>query len=134
VSTATEILLVAGMLNLVVGAASGVPMGLLRQRGEESVPRYLTMVHLGGLMQGPILLAVGFAMSVSELTPWLDTTAAGLLAFGSLLLIVKDTLNWRQGVRDEFAERSTGLAIGNVFAPVHLVGLVLATVAVLSGI
>lgn len=132
--TATKILLVSGMLNLVVGALSGIPMALQRQRGAEAASKYLTMVHLAALMQGPALVAVGFAITISELSAWIDTTAAVMLAVGSLLLLAKDTLNWRQGVVDEFAEHSAGLAIGNIFGPVHLVGIVLATVAVLSGI
>ena len=122
------------MLNLLVGALSGIPMGLARQGGADAPPRYLTMVHLGGLMQGPALIAVGFALSISDLSAWINTTAAGLLAFGSGMLVVKDTLNWRQGVKDEFVEKSTGLTIGNAFAPVHLLGIILATIAVLSGI
>ena len=108
-TTATKILLVAGMLNLVVGAVSGIPMGLQRRRGATSVPKYLTMVHLAGLMQGPSLVAVGLAISISELPAWVDTSAAALLAVGSALLLLKDTLNWRRGVIDEFAERSPGL-------------------------
>lgn len=46
----------------------------------------------------------------------------------------KDLVNWRQGVDDEFAERSVGLAIGNVFGPLHLVGLAIAAVGIVSGV
>jgi hypothetical protein len=133
-STATEILVVAGMLNLLVGAGSGVPMGMARAAGASEVPKYLTMVHLGGLMHGPILLGIGFALTMSTTSPWIATTAAALLAVASALLIVKDTLNWRQGVTDEFAEKSIGLALGKVFGPLHLVGLMLATYCVVSGL
>ncbi|MEZ5382125.1 MAG: hypothetical protein R2754_10095 [Microthrixaceae bacterium] len=132
--TATKILLVAGMLNLLVGVLSGIPMGLVRMDGAETVPKYLTMVHLAGLMHGPILIAVGFAMTISSLSPWVDTTAAILLAVASGLLIAKDAVNWRQGVTDEFAQHSLGLRLGNVFAPLETVGMVLATAAVLSGL
>lgn len=132
--TATKILLVAGMANLLVGALSGVPMGLIRQRGAAEVPKYLTMVHLAGLMHGPILIGVGFALTISTLTPWVDTTAAIMLAVASGLLLIKDTLNWRQGVTDEFAARSAGLRIGQLFGPVHIVGLCIASVGVLSGV
>ncbi len=133
-STATKILIVAGMINLLVGGLSGIPMGLLRQRGAPVVPKYLTMVHLGGIMHGPILLGVGFALTISTLTPWIDTAAAVTLAAASGLLIVKDTLNWRQGILDEFAEQSTGLKIGQVFGPLHIVGLLLASAGVVSGL
>ncbi len=133
-STASKILIAAGMINLLVGGFSGIPMALVRQRGAPEVPKYLTMVHLGGLMHGPILLGVGFALTVSTLTPWIDTTAATVLAVASGLLIVKDTMNWRQEVRDEFAEDSLGLKLGTVFGPLHILGLCLASVCVVSGL
>jgi hypothetical protein len=134
VSTATKVLIVAGMFNLLVGALSGIPMGLLRQAGAPAVPKYLTMVHLGGLMHGPILLGVGFALTISTLSPWLATSAAIVLAGASLLLIVKDTLNWRQNVTDEFAQNTLGLQLGKIFGPLHIVGLGLATACVISGL
>jgi hypothetical protein len=132
--TATTILLVAGMANLLVGGLSGIPMANVRQAGAPVVPKYLTMVHMAGLMHGPILIAVGFALTTSDLTPWLNTTAAVMLATGSALLLLKDTLNWRQGVTDEFAENSLGLKVGRVFGPLFVIGMTLATVGVVSGI
>lgn len=98
------------------------------------VPKYLTMVHMGGLMHGPILIAIGLALSISTLSPWIDTTAAVILAGASMLLIAKDTLNWRQGVTDEFAQNSLGLALGKLFGPLHIVGLTMASAGVISGL
>lgn len=132
--TATTILLVAGMANLLVGGLSGIPMANVRQAGAPVVPKYLTMVHMAGLMQGPILIAVGFALTTSTMTAWLNTTAAVLLAVASGLLLLKDTVNWRQGITDEFAESSLGLKIGRVFGPLFLLGTALATAGVISGI
>ncbi len=134
IGTATKILLVAGMANLLVGVLSGIPMGVLRQNGATEVPKYLTMVHLAGLMHGPILISVGLALTISDLSPWFDTTAASILAAASALLIVKDTLNWQQGATDEFAQQTLGLRIGQVFGPLEVVGIVLATAAVVSGL
>jgi hypothetical protein len=134
VSTASKILIVVGMINLLIGALSGIPMGLIRQRGAPEVPKYLTMVHLGGLMHGPLLLGIAFALTISTLSPWIATTAALVLAIASALLVIKDTVNWQQGIRDEFAEQSLGLRIGMVFGPLHTFGLALATVCVFSGL
>lgn len=132
--TATTILLVAGMANLLVGALSGIPMANVRQAGAPVVPKYLTMVHMAGLMQGPILIAVGFALTTSTMTAWLNTTAAAVLAAASGLLLLKDILNWRQGITDEFAESSLGLKVGRVFGPLFVLGTSLATAGVISGI
>jgi hypothetical protein len=134
VSTASKILVVAGMVNLVIGALSGIPMALVRQRGEPAVPKYLTMVHLGGLMHGPLLLGIAFAITISTVSPWVATAAALTLAFASGLLVIKDTINWQQGIQDEFAEESLGLRIGKVFGPIHIIGLGLASVCVFSGL
>jgi hypothetical protein len=133
-STASKILIAAGMINLLVGGLSGIPMAMVRQRGALEVPKYLTLVHLGGLMHGPILLGVGFALTISTLTPWIDTAAAVMLAVASGLLIIKDTINWRQGIRDEFAEDSLGLKFGQVFGPLHILGLLAASAGVVSGL
>ena len=132
--TPTMILLVAGMANLLVGALWGIPMGLQGASGANGVPKYLTMVHLAGLMHGPILISIAFAVSISTLSSWINTTAATMLALASALLIAKDTINWRQGVKDEFAEESIGLRIGWVFGPLHNLGLILATAGVLGGV
>ncbi len=132
--TSTKILLVAGMANLLVGGLSGIPMARVRQAGAEVVPKYLTMVHLGGLMHGPILIGAGVALSISTLSPWIDTTAAVMLAVASALLIAKDTINWRQGISDEFAQNSLGLKLGQLFGPLHLVGMMAATAGVISGL
>ncbi len=133
-STATEVLIVAGMLNLLVGALSGIPMALVRQAGAPEVPKYLTMVHMAGLMHGPILLGVGFALTISTLSAWFATSAAIVLSAASALLVIKDTLNWRQHVTDEFAQNTLGLRIGKIFGPLHILGLALATACVISGL
>ena len=133
-STATKVLIVAGMLNLLVGALTGIPMARVRQAGAPLVPKYLTMVHMAGLMHGPILLGVGFALTISTLSAWVATTAAIVLSAASALLLIKDTLNWRQHVTDEFAQNTLGLQIGKIFGPLHIVGLGLATTCVISGL
>lgn len=132
--TATKILIVAGMANLPVGALSGIPMALARQSGAAAAPRYLTMVHLGGLMHGPILFGIAFAMTISTASPWVDNTAAVILAAASGLLVLKDSLNWLQKVDDEFTENSVGLTIGKLFGPLHVVGLGFASASVISGL
>ncbi len=132
--TSTNIFVVAGMLNLLVGGLSGVPMARGRQSGASSVPKYLTALHMAGLMNGPILISIGFALTISTPSPWVNTASAIVLTFSSLLLICKDWLNWTHGISDEFAEKSLGLSFGLVFGPIFIVGLGLATAGVISGI
>jgi hypothetical protein len=129
---AGKILVIGGVANLLVGAISGIPMGLLRQRGA-AVPRYLTLVHMGGLMQGPILLTCPVVLAMSKLSPSLNMVCAALLVACSLMLLLKDALNWRQEVQDEFAEKSAGLRIGQLVGPLYLVGFGLLAAAAVSG-
>jgi hypothetical protein len=89
---------------------------------------------MAGLMNGPILIAIGFALTTSTLSAWVNTAAALILATASALLLIKDTLNWRQGVTDEFAQNSLGLKFGKVFGPLFVLGIVTATAGVISGI
>jgi hypothetical protein len=113
-STASKILIAAGMINLLVGGLSGIPMAMVRQRARRGAevpddgaprrdPAWADPARCGVRADDLDADAVG------------RHAAAVVLAVASGLLIVKDTINWRQGVRDEFAEDSLGLKIGQVF-------------------
>lgn len=101
---AAKILIVGGILNLVYGFATGFLFANVRSK-EASAPRYLVMAHTGPFMQGPMLLGLVFATNLSPLSPALEAVAASLLVANSCLIAAKDTINWLQGVNDEFAER-----------------------------
>ena len=63
-----------------------------------------------------------------------ETTTLSILSAASALLVIKDTLNWRQDVTDEFAQNTLGLQLGKIFGPLHIVGLGIATACVISGL
>ena len=81
------------------------------------------MAHVGALMQGTMLFGLVFAFEMSQLPTTVETISAGLLVTSTVLLNTKDTINWRQGVTDEFAQKSLGLKIGMIYGPVATVGL-----------
>lgn len=56
-------------------------------------------------MQGPMLLSLVFAVELSPLSHYMETFAASLLVGSSVLIAARDTLNWIQGVKDEFQQR-----------------------------
>ena len=132
--TAQEILIVTGMLMFLGGILTGMAMGLVRMGGAPAAPRYLTIAHEGAYMQGAMLLGVAYAMNLADLGDGAAKLAAWLLAAGAALLFVKDVINWRMGVEDEFAEKSIGLMLGNIMSPLHTVGIVLVTWGVISGV
>lgn len=111
-STAEKVLIVGGVLNIAYGVVTGFPMTLARARGAPSVSKYLTFAHIGPLMQGPILLGMAVAARMSDLDNDIETIGAWLLVAGSVLLAVKDTLNWLQRVQDEFSERPPSRPLG----------------------
>lgn len=121
--TACRILIATGMIQILWGLITGMPMGVVRLRGGE-VPRYLTLAHMGGLMQGPLLMGLVFAVNFSALSAAWETFAAGSMAAASLMLVVKDTLNWWTGVGDEFAERPPGYYLGVILGPLYLIGAI----------
>src|SRR3990172_127437 len=145
--TAAKVLVVGGVLNLAYGAITGLVLTSVRSRSPEA-PRYLTLAHIGPLMQGPMLLGLAVATGLSSLAGGVETLSAGLrvgggfwwlgggvetlsawlLVAGSAGIAAGDTLNWLGGVGDAFAERSPGLfsqAAGGAFTGTGLLILII---------
>jgi len=105
--TAAKVLIVGGVLNLAYGAITGLVLTSVRSRSPEA-PRYLTLAHIGPLMQGPMLLGLAVATGLSSLAGGLETAAAWLLVAGSAGIAAGDTLHWLGKTGDAFAERPVG--------------------------
>ena len=124
--TAAKVLIAGGVLNLAYGAITGLILTNVRSRSPEA-PRYLTLAHVGPLMQGPMLLGLAVATGLSSLAGGLETAAAWLLVAGSAGIAAGDTLNWLGGVGDAFAERSLGFfsqVVGGAFTGIGLAILI----------
>lgn len=132
--TAAKILIVGGVLNLAYGFITGFFMVAIRQQ-QPVVPKYLTLAHMGPLMQGPMLLSLVIALNLSPLTPAVESAAAILLVAGSICLAAKDTLNWVQSVLDEFRERPTaGVILGALSVITSTIGLIIVMAGVWQGL
>jgi hypothetical protein len=131
--TAPKILVAVGLLQLLWGLVTGIPMGALRLKGSE-VPRYLTLAHMGGLMQGPLLFGLVFAVGLSRLPAAWEIIAACAIATASVLLVAKDTLNWTMDVKDEFVERPVGYYMGVTLGPLYLLGVLVLCAGVLRAL
>ncbi len=132
-TTADEILVLTGLGLLFLGVLTGVAMSAQRQQGP-TTNRYLTLAHLAAYMQAPILFGLVLALQLSDLTAWWETLAATLSGVGAVLLVLKDTVNWRQGVVDEFAEQSLGFRIAVPMVACQVVGLTIISVGAVSGL
>lgn len=131
--TAAKVLIVGGVLNLAYGVITGLFLTNVRMRSPEA-PRYLTLAHIGPLMQGPMLLGLVIALGLSSLAGGIETLAAWLLVAGSVGIAAGDTLNWTGGVGDAFAERSRGFVLQAVGGALTGVGVLIVLIGVLRGL
>src|SRR3954468_20458985 len=106
-TTAQQILIVYGTLSITYGMLLGIPLTRVRTSAP-TAPRHLVIAHLSALMQGPLHISLAFALVLSSLTSWIETSAAILLVCGSSLFVAGAPLNWRQAIGDHFAVRSRG--------------------------
>lgn len=123
-TAAEKVLVVGGVLTLGYGVLLGFPMIALRSReGTPPTPRYLTVVHVGSVMQGGVLLGLVWAARMSSLSQGWNTTAAWLAVVSGIFIAAKDTVNWLTGVSDEFAEKAKTAPLGFAGAVTMTVGL-----------
>lgn len=131
--TAAKVLIVGGVLNLAYGVITGLILTNARMRSPEA-PRYLTLAHLGPLMQGPMLLGLAVATGLSSLAGDVETLSASLLVGGSAGIAGGDTLNWLGGAGDAFAERSLGFFSQAVGGMLTAAGLLILIIGVFRGL
>lgn len=120
-STAQTVLVVYGTLSIVYGMALGVPLSRVRMV-QPTGPRHLVTTHLSALMQGAMHLGLSVAIGFAAFTPWLLTSSAIAVAFGSALFVTGTTANWLMSAGDHFAERPVGFYLLSASAPLHLAG------------
>ncbi|MBC7813370.1 MAG: hypothetical protein H7175_19580 [Burkholderiales bacterium] len=132
--TASKILILGGVLNLAYGLLTGIPASIIRQK-QPTYSKYLRLVHIGALMWGPLLISLTLALMLSPLAEGIETLAASLMVAASFLLDAKDTLNWRMGIQDEFAEKPVlPLAFGALSSLASLAGMAIILVGVVQGL
>ncbi|EMY77842.1 hypothetical protein LEP1GSC060_2684 [Leptospira weilii serovar Ranarum str. ICFT] len=118
-----KILIVAGVLNLAYGSLTGFPYALARKKAEFP-SRYLQAAHIGSLMQGAMLLGLVVAFHHANFSETLALIGASLFAISSAFLALKDTVNWLQGIKDEFQENPIlGKSLGAIGVIANLAGV-----------
>ncbi len=130
-STAQKLLVGYGLIALTYGFVLGVPLAAARMKAP-TASRHLVNAHLSGLMQGPIHLALAFAIGAVSFDSNLAVLAAVLVIAGSLAESVGGTVNWLQGTGDQFAERSLGFRMNALAGPLIVPGAAIITIAVIA--
>ncbi|PJZ53610.1 hypothetical protein [Leptospira adleri] len=126
-----KILILSGVLNLAYGSLTGFPYALARKKAEFP-SRYLQAAHIGSLMQGAMLLGLVIAFRYANLSENLGMVGAVLFSVSSLFLALKDTINWLQGIKDEFQENPIlGKSLGAIGVATNLIGILIITYGVL---
>ncbi|TGK10833.1 hypothetical protein [Leptospira stimsonii] len=126
-----KILILSGVLNLAYGSLTGFPYALARKKAEFP-SRYLQAAHIGSLMQGAMLLGLVIAFRYANLSENLGLVGAALFSVSSLFLALKDTVNWLQGIKDEFQENPIlGKTFGAIGVTTNLIGILIIIYGVL---
>lgn len=131
-TNAERILAVTALVLLFGGVVTGALMGRIREQAPDT-PKYLRIAHVGAYMQAPLVIGVLVLIRLAAPSDGLATVTALLVSAGALLLFVKDLINWRLGVVDEFQPHGVGYSLGAVSTLLQVAGLVMVTVVVLGG-
>ncbi|MGI5413904.1 hypothetical protein ACQEV9_44780 [Streptomyces chartreusis] len=134
ITMAEKVLIAGGVLNLAYGALLGYPIVVIRAKGAPAVPKYLMSAHVSTLLHGAVLLGLVWAARLSALGMSWEEVAAWLLVVSSALVAVKDTLNWLNGVQDEFGEKAKPALLGALAALPKTVGIGIFVVGVIQAL
>jgi hypothetical protein len=133
-TVAEKVLIAGGVLNLAYGVVLGYPIVVNRVRGAPATPTYLMGAHIGTLLQAAVLLGLAWAARLSALGPAWNEAAAWLVVISSALVATKDTVNWLNGVQDEFGEKSKAALLGGLAALPETIGVGLFVIGVLEAL
>lgn len=130
-STAQNLLVGYGVIVLTYGLLLGIPLAAARSKAPQA-PRHLVTAHLSGLMQGPVVLGLAFAIGAVSFESTLATVAAALVIAGLVVETLGGTVNWLQRTGDQFEEKGTGFRLNALSGPLAIPGALIITVAVLA--
>jgi hypothetical protein len=131
---ALKLLVLGGVANLVLSFVLGWVLSLHRTKGPMEPHRWLLVAHEVSLMEGVMLLALGFAMLFARMPDWLATLGAALLVAGSAFQDFSGVVNWRQKTGDQFAEKSTGWVLASINAVLNTAGLAIVVGGIVRGL
>lgn len=131
---AAKILIVGGLFNIGLAFVLGFVLSNARLKRPTQSPHYLQVAHRVSLFEGFMLFGLVFAVELARLPTGWKTLAAVLLVASSLFQDGSGILNWIQGVKDEFTERSPGFALATINAILAAGGVLILIVGVVAAL
>jgi len=130
-----KILVTGGVAAILLSLLLGIEISRRRRAGLLAAEAHMWLAaHQIILMQGFMLLGLGFALVFTHLGGALRTTAASLAVAASAFSAIGSIANATRGVRDQFAERSFGLTMNTLQAIVLLPAVTIVLVGVIRAL
>ena len=130
-TAAQDILVTYGLLAILYGLVLGIPLAAARMKAP-AASRHLVATHVSALIQGPLHLAIAFAIGSVTFNSDLAVVAASLLVAGSVLELLGGTVNWLHGTGDQFAAKSPGFLLNALTGPLAISGMAILAYGVIS--
>lgn len=127
---AVRVLVIGGVLNLALSFLLGWVLSAKRMKDPMSKHHWLLTAHTVSLQQGLMLIAIGYALSLTRVSSTVAAWAAWLLVAASVFQDFSGIVNWWRHTGDQFAERSGGWVLATINAFLNTAGLGLVVYAV----
>lgn len=128
-SNAQQLFVIYGTVIIGVGFILGSILGMARMK--QPYIRSLATAHVETLMQGAMHLGLAFAVGLVDFDSGWATLGAWLLVIGSAMQAFGVTMNWIQGTKDQFAEKSIGFLVNSASTFVAMPGLIITAFGIL---
>jgi hypothetical protein len=134
VEPGAKVLITGGVAAIALSLLLGLDLSRRRQRQPAAEVHAWLTAHQTILFQGFMMLGLSLAAGFSKLSSTLVTAAAWLIVAGASFSALAQISNARQGVKDQFAERSLGLRLNTMQAIVLLPGVLILFVGVVRAL
>jgi len=131
---AAKILVTGGVVAITFTLLLGFDLGRRRQRAPATEVHAWITAHQVILFQGFMMLGLSLAVALSDLSTGLESLAAWLIVAGATFSSLAQLANAKQGVLDQFAQRSLGLRLNTMQSIVLAPGVIILLIGVLRGL
>ena len=132
--TASKILIVGGLGNLLFGFLFGFVVSRTRLADSESEDYGTSDVHLGSLLQGLVLLGLALAIGLSPLRARIESGAALVVVVGSIFQALAAVAAWQAGYTSPFSARGIAYQLASINMILTVLGIGVLTIGAIKGL